>query len=115
MSLGTRRVTSHGSWTCVWPQAVFSLPLCSANLDAIATAYSLPFEAGGHRVLLPENENIKTTMLDITMLAAHLNMDDIPEGHPDFDNFFPKQFSEGREFDIVLCDGQMLRTQPRAD
>lgn len=93
----------------------FLFAAMQCNPDAIATAYSLPFEAGGHKVLLPENENIKTTMLDITMLAADLNADDIPEGHPDSANFLPKQFSEGREFDIVLCDGQVLRTQPRAD
>lgn len=93
----------------------FLFAAMQCNPDAVATAYSLPFEAGGHKVLLPENENIKTTMLDITMLAADLNVDYIPEGHPDSANFLPNQFSEGREFDIVLCDGQVLRTQPRAD
>ena len=75
------------------------------NPDAIATAYSLPFEAGGHKVLLPEKENIKIKMLDITMLAADMDADDIPEGHPDSANFLPKQFSGEREFDIALCDG----------
>lgn len=93
----------------------FLFAAMQCNPDAIATAYTLPFEAGGHRILLPENDNIKTTMLDITMLAADLDADDVPEGHPDFANFLPKQFSGGREFDIVLCDGQVLRTQPRAE
>lgn len=54
-------------------------------------------------------------MLDITMLAADMDANDIPEGHPDFANFLPKQFSGDRELDIVLCDGQVLRTQLRAD
>lgn len=93
----------------------FLFAAMQCNPGAIATAYSLPFEAGGHKVLLPENKNIKTTMLDITMLAADMDADDIPEGHPDFANFLPKQFSGDREFDIVLCDGQLLRTQLRAD
>ena len=75
------------------------------NPDAIATAYSLPFEAGGHKVILPEKENIKIKMLDITMLAADMDADDIPEGHPDSANLLPKQFSGEREFDIALCDG----------
>jgi 23S rRNA U2552 (ribose-2'-O)-methylase RlmE/FtsJ len=93
----------------------FLLAAMQCNPDAIATAYSLPFEAGGHKVLLPENENIKIAMLDITMLAADMDANDIPEGHPDSANFLPKQFSDSREFDIVLCDGQVLRTHPRAD
>jgi 23S rRNA U2552 (ribose-2'-O)-methylase RlmE/FtsJ len=85
------------------------------NSSAMATAYSLPFEAGGHKVLLPQNQNIKTTLLDVTMLASDLGVDEIPEGHPDLANFLPKHFHEDREFDLVLCDGQVLRTQPRAD
>ena len=93
----------------------FLFAAMQCNPGTIATAYSLPVEAGGHRVLLPENENIKTTMLDITMLAADMDADGIPEGHPDMANFLPKHFSRGRELDIVLCDGQVLRTQPRAD
>lgn len=93
----------------------FLFAAMQCNPDAIATAYTLPFEAGGHRVLLSKNENIKITMLDITMLAADLGADDIPKEHPDSTNFLPKQFSGCREFDIVLCDGQVLRTQPRAD
>ena len=83
--------------------------------NAIATAYSLPFAAGGHKVLMPEHTNVKITMLDITMLAADLDTDDIPEEHPDSANFLPKYFSDGREFDIVFCDGPVLRTQTRAD
>lgn len=58
--------------------------------NAIATAYSLPLEAGGHEVLLPEHNNIKIKMLDITMLAADLGADNIPEGHSDIANFLPK-------------------------
>lgn len=68
----------------------FLFAAMQCNPDAIATAYTLPFEAGGHKVLLPKNENIKITMLDITMLAADLDADKIPEGHPDYANFLPE-------------------------
>jgi 23S rRNA U2552 (ribose-2'-O)-methylase RlmE/FtsJ len=91
----------------------FLFAAMQCNPDAIATASTLPFEPGGHRVLLPENEHIKITMLDITMLAADLGADHIPKEHPDSANFLPKQFSGSREFDIVLCDGQVLRTLPK--
>jgi len=99
---------------CVAPGG-FLFAAMQCNPGAIATAYSLPFEAGGHKVLLPQKENIEIKMLNITMLVADMDIDDIPEGHPDSANFLPKQFSGDREFDIVLCDGQVLRTQPRAD
>ncbi|GAB7335927.1 hypothetical protein MBLNU13_g08175t1 [Cladosporium sp. NU13] len=128
-SIGLELQASTGAFDVIEEEAGYQpriLDLCMApggflfaamqcNPDAIATAYSLPFEAGGHRILLPENENIKTTMLDITMLAADMDANSIPEGHPDFANFLPKHFSEDREFDIVLCDGQVLRTHLRAD
>jgi hypothetical protein len=74
------------------------------NPGATATAYSLPVEVGGHEVLF-KSPDVKTEMLDITMLAADLGVDSIPEGHLDANNFLPKQFHEGRVFDIVLCDG----------
>lgn len=84
------------------------------NPRASTTAYSLPVEAGGHEVLLPKQENVKIEFLDITMLAADLGTDIIPEGHPDRSNFLPKKFSGGITFDVVLCDGQVLRTHQRA-
>ena len=48
------------------------------------------------------------------MLAADLGLDNIPKGHPDWNNFLPKEFGDGRMFDIVFCDGQILRNHKRA-
>ena len=84
------------------------------NPGAVVTACSLPVEAGGHQVLLPRHVDIDTRMLDITMLAADVGAVDISEDHPDLANFIPKQFHGLREFDIVLGDGQVLRTHSRA-
>lgn len=38
----------------------------------------------------------------------------IPKDHPDQLNFLPKGFGDGRLFDTVICDGQVLRTHTRA-
>lgn len=86
------------------------------NGGATATAYSLPFEngVGGHQVFLPPNKKVKLEYLDITMLAEDMGVDEIPEAHPDRANFLPMRFDGNRVFDLALCDGQVLRTHPRA-
>jgi hypothetical protein len=38
-----------------------------------------------------------------------MDVDQIPEGHENTENFLPLQLEEGRLFDLVICDGQMLR------
>jgi 23S rRNA U2552 (ribose-2'-O)-methylase RlmE/FtsJ len=96
---------------CMAPGGILSR-IMKRNPGATATAYSLPVDVGGYEVLF-KSPDVKTEMLDITMLAADLGVDSIPEGHLDANNFLPKQFHEGRLFDIVLCDGQVLRTQER--
>jgi hypothetical protein len=84
------------------------------NHHACATAYSLPVEDGGHKILLPEHYYVKVKLLDITMLTTDLSFDNIPKEHPDQNNFLPKEFGDGRVFDIVFCDGQVLRNHKRA-
>jgi 23S rRNA U2552 (ribose-2'-O)-methylase RlmE/FtsJ len=84
------------------------------NRHASATAYSLPVEDGGHKVLLPGHHSVKVKLLDITMLAADLGFDNIPKEHPDRNNFLPREFGDGRVFDMVFCDGQVLRNHKRA-
>lgn len=83
------------------------------NRGVSVTAYSLLVEAGGHEVQLHAHFHVKTKMLDITMLAADMNADDIPKEHPDSGNFLPEEFQGGRAFDLVLCDGQVLLTNER--
>jgi len=84
------------------------------NPDASATAYSLPVEAGGYEVLLPQSPGIDTRMLDVTMLAADMDADAIPEGHPDLANFLPRHFNGIWEFDVVSCGGSVVRSHSRA-
>ncbi|KAL3476162.1 hypothetical protein BJX99DRAFT_247019 [Aspergillus californicus] len=52
--------------------------------------------------------------LDITMLAANMGITVIPANHPDAENFLPRHFTPDQMFDLVMCDAQVLRTQPRA-
>ncbi|KAI3570936.1 hypothetical protein IWW34DRAFT_902369 [Fusarium oxysporum f. sp. albedinis] len=48
--------------------------------------------------------------LDITMLAADMGVITLPEDHQDIGKFLPHQFNETQLFELVICDGQVLRT-----
>ncbi|RYP03299.1 hypothetical protein DL765_010544 [Monosporascus sp. GIB2] len=91
------------------------------NPEARAVAFSLPVSEGGHKMMLQSEDNPNVTLkyTDITMLAADMGVTNIPEGHPDAAHFvLSRQFDSPDEqadlFDLVLCDGQVLRTHRRA-
>ncbi|KAK8067684.1 hypothetical protein PG996_006796 [Apiospora saccharicola] len=54
--------------------------------------------------------------LDVTMLAEDMGITlaDIPADHPDAAKFLPRQLGEKDLFNLVLCDGHILRTQDRS-
>lgn len=84
------------------------------NPRAEALAFSLPVSEGGHKVLLSPSPNVVKKFLDVTMLAADMGDDVIPTDHPDAGRFLPRQFHPNQLFDLVLCDGNVLRTHERA-
>ncbi|KAF3390698.1 hypothetical protein DPV78_011308 [Talaromyces pinophilus] len=88
------------------------------NPGSEAVAFSLSTSKGGTEILL---ESVKgftvegTGFLDITMLAADMEVTTIPTQHPDAGNFFTKrQLAETEIFDLVLCDGQGQLNHGRA-
>ncbi|KAK2806689.1 hypothetical protein FQN51_006657 [Onygenales sp. PD_10] len=98
---------------CMAPGGFLAKAL-SLNDGAHAVAFSLPSSKGGHKVLL-ESPDVGVKFLDITMLAADMGVTDIPTEHPDAENFLRRrQFNPGQNFDLILCDGQVLRTHVRA-
>ncbi|KAI1204464.1 uncharacterized protein F4807DRAFT_447313 [Annulohypoxylon truncatum] len=98
---------------CMAPGGFLATAL-DKNPRAEALAFSLPISAGGHTVLVPSSKTVEQRFLDITMLARDMGVEDIPEDHPDAGNFLPRQFEPDDLFDLVLCDGQVLRIHPRA-
>jgi 23S rRNA U2552 (ribose-2'-O)-methylase RlmE/FtsJ len=84
------------------------------NPGACVLGLSLPVSQGGHEVLLPGDPSVTLEFLDITMLAADMGVIDIPREHPDARNMLPQRFKSSQLFDLVLCDGQVLRTHSRA-
>ncbi|KAF2158765.1 hypothetical protein M409DRAFT_38102, partial [Zasmidium cellare ATCC 36951] len=67
---------------------------------------------GGHEVLLQSLSRVTLKSLDITMLAADMGIQEIPTAHPDACRFLPQQLGQ-QKHDLVICDGQVLRTHQR--
>ncbi|GAP88129.2 hypothetical protein SAMD00023353_1501040 [Rosellinia necatrix] len=99
---------------CLAPGGFSSIAM-QHSPDAHVRAFSLPPGEGGHRVRIGPHPNIAIDFLDVNMLAADMGADAVPPpAHPDADNFLPRRLRPGDAFDLVICDGQVLRTHPRA-
>ncbi|KAF5610985.1 methyltransferase family [Fusarium subglutinans] len=80
-------------------------------------AMSLPVDQGGHDVKILDAQ-VDVEFRDITTLAADMGItkDDVPLNFPGpYDFLFEKVLGDDEKFDLVFCDGQVLRTHPRAE
>ncbi|KAK8098900.1 uncharacterized protein PG998_012141 [Apiospora kogelbergensis] len=86
------------------------------NSGCDAMGFSLDPKEGGYSNLLSPFRKRCMKFLDVTMLAADMGVaeDEIPIDHPDADKFLPRQIEQGDYYDLVLCDGNVLRTQDRS-
>ncbi|KAI9803469.1 MAG: hypothetical protein M1825_001812 [Sarcosagium campestre] len=94
----------------------FSASFLRRHPAAFVCGISLPRVQGGHDMLLSRRDfgdRFTVSFLDITMLAAEFGVSDVPANHPDSPEFLQCRPFEGQTFDIVFCDGQVLRTQKR--
>ncbi|KAF2501301.1 hypothetical protein BU16DRAFT_546594 [Lophium mytilinum] len=101
---------------CMAPGGFLATAL-SLNPGAHALGFSLPIDKGGHKVLLPNyrnDPNVTLKFLDVTMLAADVGVTNFSADHPEAKNMLPQQLDPRQLFDLVLCDGQILRTHVRA-
>ncbi|KAI1641580.1 uncharacterized protein F4817DRAFT_52782 [Daldinia loculata] len=98
---------------CMAPGGFLDVAL-SKSPTSRALAFSLPASDGGHKVLLRMTSNVEIRYLDVTMLAADMGVEEVPKDHPDADRFLPRQLEPRQSFDLVFCDGQVLRTHARA-
>ncbi|KJZ75858.1 hypothetical protein HIM_04682 [Hirsutella minnesotensis 3608] len=89
----------------------FLLRALQENTNGRAVAFSLPPDSMGHEVLLPKKAlgRVDLKYLDVTMLAEDMGMSGIPQNHAEAKAFLPRQIEENDKFDLVFCDGQVLR------
>ena len=96
----------------------FTASVLKRNHKVKVCGVSLPPSQGGHEILLPNWQSdlrIEVCFLDITMLATEMDIINIPAEHPDARNFLSDQPFHGKKFDLIFCDGQVLRMHSRAD
>jgi hypothetical protein len=96
----------------------FAASVLKVNANARVCGVSLPVSQGGHELLLPgwkTNPRIQVTFLDITMLASEMGITDVPMNHTDASNFLQDRPFQSQVFDLVFCDGQVLRTHSREE
>lgn len=96
----------------------FTASVFKRNCYARVCGISLPVSRGGHEMILPNwqsDPRIRVRFLDITMLAAEMDVTNIPAEHPDATNFVFDRPFYGEAFELVFCDGQVLRTHSRAE
>ncbi len=104
---------------------VTSLNLCMApggytwtflekNRKGLAYGITLSEDDGGHPMYLAhgdEDKRVEVEWMDITLLASELgtSLERVPAQHPESDKFTAYSPFHGQTFNIVICDGQVLR------
>lgn len=132
MKIGNKLQAVTGAFTppVDSPPTIRALNLCMApggytatilrvNPSASVKGITLSEERGGHAMMLPfgnEDPRVDVEFMDITMLAREYGPSNanIPVEHPEAAKFVEDSPYQGLAFDIVVCDGQTLRTHKRA-
>ncbi|TVY93142.1 hypothetical protein LAWI1_G001265 [Lachnellula willkommii] len=83
------------------------------NPRASSFAITLPQDQGGHPLHVERSRLAGLQLLDVTMLINEYTDKPIPPNHPDREKFLTIRPFRFHSFDLVFCDGMVLRTQQR--
>jgi 23S rRNA U2552 (ribose-2'-O)-methylase RlmE/FtsJ len=95
----------------------FSSAVLAVHHHARISAITLPKALSGHDILLHDwrkDRRVEVRFVDVTMLAAEMGTLAILSDHPDVLSFSLDRPFSHQEFDLIFCDGQVLRTHQRA-
>ena len=92
----------------------YSASALKFNPRASVSGATLPEEQGGHKLFVQDGFRgapVRVWRGDLTSLVGDMGIDngDIPEEHPGFGKFQKDEVWAGEKFDLVFCDGQVLR------
>jgi 23S rRNA U2552 (ribose-2'-O)-methylase RlmE/FtsJ len=126
-SLGREMNDATGAFSCRHPKMLdlcmapggYAASLLNLHPYAIVKGISLPPSLGGHTLLVRHgatDPRVEVQFMDITMLATEfgVTIHDVPPHHPEASHFNHTRPYHGQQFDVVICDGQVLRTHTRA-
>ena len=90
----------------------FTESILRHNPFAWVLGMTLPANRGGYYVPYHRDPSrVDIVFQDITMLHTEFGVTEIPRHHPEFSKFSDKRYWANCSFDLVICDGQALRTQ----
>lgn len=81
--------------------------------NAKAYGITLRVDQGGHPLHIEKGLLAGLQLLDVTMLAAEFTDKILPTNHPARADFLTVRPFKFHSFDLVFCDGMVLRTQER--
>ena len=92
----------------------YSASVLKFNPQASISGATLPEMLGGHKLFVRDRFRgapIRVWQGDLTSLIGDMGIVniDIPDEHPDFGKFQKDEVWAGEQFDLVFCDGQVLR------
>ena len=93
----------------------YSAAALGINNGAVVCGISLPPSDGGHNLHLRSDRpaRVECLFLDIAMLANEFSATPVPHRHPEHMRFITDRPYFGQSFQLVFCDGQVLRTHTR--
>ncbi|KAL8649319.1 MAG: hypothetical protein Q9210_004471 [Variospora velana] len=102
---------------CMAPGA-YTRAILEQYPGAAISGISLPIRMGGHKMMIRHgaaDSRVDVRFADITMFVGEFSTHgtNIPSDHPDALNFRRWSPFAGHLFDLVVCDGQALRTHHR--
>lgn len=80
---------------------------------ARVSGISLPPSLGGHPLIIWHGTNdprVEVLFADVTMFASEYSVTNFPANHPDLSNFSLDRPWANESFNLIFCDGQVLRT-----
>ena len=84
------------------------------NNGAQAFGITLSEEQGGHKLHFNKDLLAGRFFGDVTMIFKEFTDQPIPENHPDRIKFTPVRPFRSHRFDLIFCDGKVLRTHTRS-
>ena len=104
---------------CIAPGG-YTQHILDAYPETSIKGITLPPHLGGHPMCIPHGDKdprVQVKFMDLTMLAVEYgtSMSEIPKDHPDAKKFSGDRPFLDQTFDLVVCDGQILRTHFREE
>jgi 23S rRNA U2552 (ribose-2'-O)-methylase RlmE/FtsJ len=91
----------------------YTAAVLKRHLNAKCFGITLPTKQGGHPLHIPTNSLAGLKQVDVTMLANEFTDKVIPKTHPAYTEFIHVRPFNHHKFDLIFCDGMVLRTQER--